>query len=199
MSGFNIELNQASVRNFLAKAQEVEKVTQKSGRETVKYAFARFTIHGAGGAKPSKKKRKIVPNPERTRNRKAAKWLIIKYRQRKKVELIPTRTRRNRKRDIGRRGLAKASFGWMRKTFGWKQDKWASKYYRGFGSARRSRIGFSRDGTRKLVPEIVFHDRLGYLLEAYPNIGVRAMKIASQQMERYMRRWMNHKVKRIFS
>lgn len=173
--------DEQSVQSFMAALQRVAHETDKSAKEAVRFAFIRFGMAGRSRTRVGAKKRQLFDNPDRRNPRikkKPARYLIQVLHQEKAPSLLPTNRRTDPRRTIARRGLAKASWGWMMKRInpsveapsipGVSRYKWTDVKDR------------TSAGTN---PYIDFHDKLTYLLIRHPNIGNEAMQSAANHMQ----------------
>jgi len=187
-------------------------ITGRSATEAINRAALRFTKSAKSRAKPSKKWRKIVKNPQWTRGGNELGWAVQVYRQLGKVlvpttgygaggfparlgqrGLKPTKTRRPELAQISRRGLAKSSWGWIGRKIG-------SKTIAGTRTISAQVQSFAKKFTRVLKQplRIKLTNLVMYMQKAYPAIVSRALSAASNSLIGELNRKYPKKLRKIW-
>lgn len=166
--------------------EQLERKLNWNAAGAVQFGANRVTMSLAAASKQGKKSRDIIANPNRTgrgRSAKGAQFAIIVRRQGKTQVLLPTNQRRDPRRTIKRRGMAKA----VNKIL---KGMVAGRAASGGGSSIRgvAKWAHVRKDLKGREPQIEITNKLTYLNAAYPGIEATAVRKGTSAIYQFLER-----------
>lgn len=180
------QVKQADITALNRAITRLRKDTGVSAQGSVLFAANKVAASAAGASKRGKKNRAIRPNPNRTgRGRKAQGALlqIVVLRQgTKPTRFLPTNNRRDPRRVIARRGLAKEV---------WQSIGFRLSLRRGGGVRRRSaRWAKVVKRLTQGDPSVTLTSGLSYQRAAFPTLEATAIIKGTRAIKQHSERWL---------
>ncbi len=195
MPDIAIQWDRASLARIESVIRQEIAVCGKTAEEAVKHAYIMFARSGRAATRLGVRKRQVFPNPDyvprRGLHQQKAKFFIQYLYQSRPPYLAPTNSRSDPRRRIARRGLARASWGWMLRPV-------AKTPAQSIPGVAQHKIVKITSRTRGTNPFIAFVNRLMYMLKVHPDIGNRAMNAAARGMQHNLDNRMRAEMERLW-
>jgi hypothetical protein len=168
--------------------QDLQQYLGKSGPEALRLGANFFIRSGRARMPISKKKREVVKREHSPRHRAA--WQIRRFTQRGYLPINSQKGPSDPRVKIARRGLARESWWWMRKSLGGA----GGKKIPGIREQLVQEVKSNLKGQGSLFIELTH--RLVYLNKIAPNVGAEALAAGARGIQHMIDRKMPQEMKR---